>query len=136
MPKRIPRYVGRYVREHLLLTIVVLVAISATLSGVAVYRYSQVTNKIVDVQIANCRSGNVARDQIRFVTKVLRDLVDVSLSIPPDRVLTPREMAARGKLIQTFAAASKRLSRHLPALAPRSCDRSAVIDGGPVAPER
>lgn len=135
MPHRIPRYAARFIRAHLLGVLITLIAAESVLLGYGFYRYAQITNKIVDVQIVNCQTGNVARTQIRFVTKVLRDLVDVSLAIPPDRNLTTREIVARSKLIQTFAAASQRLSKHLPALAPRSCDRAAVIDGNPVVPK-
>lgn len=130
MPKRIPRYAARFIRAHLGGVLITLVVVETALLGVGFYRYAQITNKVIDVQIANCETGNVARSQIRFVTTVLRTLVDVSLAIPPNRVLTQQEMVARGKLIEVFAAASHRLSKHLPALAPRNCDRSVIIDGG------
>lgn len=126
MPMRVVRWSGRAVREHALHVLIALVVLNGVLSGVLVYRNSTLANGLVDNQQASCASGNEVRAHIRVITLTLRNLIEVSLSVPDNRTLTPQEMVARGRLIQTFADASKALTRRLPALAPRDCSRHAV----------
>jgi hypothetical protein len=133
VPKRIPRYAARYIRTHLLGVLAVLIVIQSILLGFGFYRYASLSNRIVDAQVANCRVGNGGRAQIRLLTITLRQLIDVSLTIPPSRILTPAEMAARGRLIQTFSRASHELTHRLPALAPRVCTRDSVTSGAEFA---
>lgn len=125
MPHRIPRAVGRYVRDHLVVTIVALVVVNSLISGFAIYRLSNVTAKIVDVQVANCESGNVVRGHIQFLTSALHDLLVLSLAAPP----RPNESAGQKLLRENFQKITDQLGDRLPALAPRDCDRKRIIDG-------
>lgn len=120
------RRLWRWLRENLIQTLIMLVVLEGILVGIGVVRYVNLSNGLIANQQATCRTGNEVRAHIRTVTKTLRDLIDVSLAIPEGRYLTPRELAARGKLIITFSHASQALTRRLEVLAPRDCSRGAV----------
>lgn len=126
MPMRVVRWTSRGLREHVLQVLIALIILNGILSGVLAYRSFTLANGLVANQQATCATGNEVRAHIRTVTLLLRNLIDVSLAIPNDRTLTPQEMAARAQAIETFANASKALTRRLPALASRHCSRDAV----------
>jgi len=129
VPKRIPRYVARQIRTHLLGVLAVLIVVQSILLGYGFWRYANLANSIVDAQVGICRSGNAGRAQVRLLTITLRQLIDVSLAIPANRTLTPEEMVARSRLIQTFSNASHQLTHRLPALESRLCTRASVTSG-------